>query len=142
MLSSLALAWLAGPQAEERRDWEADSACKPLVIAGNSSCRPKRVATWGRKCKAVQCLPIPCGQRKTPCPVHPSMKPTPTASDSHSWAAREFQGFSSEEISSERSDDGSCLRSASCFNFEACARRSQRTWKRSCSNVRFQSSKS
>ena len=33
--------------------------------------------------------------------------------------------------------DGSCLRSASRFNFSPCARRSRRTWKRRCSESRF-----
>jgi len=35
-LSSPAIAWLAKPQAEERRGWEADSASKPAPIASDS----------------------------------------------------------------------------------------------------------
>ena len=35
-LSSPAIAWLAKPQAEERRGWEADSASKPAPIASDN----------------------------------------------------------------------------------------------------------
>ena len=35
-LSSPAIAWLAKPQAEERRGWEADSASKPAPTASDS----------------------------------------------------------------------------------------------------------
>ena len=47
-LSSPALSWLAKPQAEERRDWEADSASKPAPAASDShswASEPKNLET-------------------------------------------------------------------------------------------------
>ena len=47
-LSSPALSWLAKPQAEERRDWEADSASKPAPTASDShswASEPKNLET-------------------------------------------------------------------------------------------------
>ena len=47
-LSSPALSWLAQPQAEERRDWEADSASKPAPTASDShswASEPKNLET-------------------------------------------------------------------------------------------------
>ena len=50
------MAWIAEPQAEERRECEPRSGSKPSVTAASGSCRLNSAAAWGRKRTAEERL--------------------------------------------------------------------------------------